>query len=428
MPQLSQAPPGGARSVRDWHRSLASDGVATSHILVARLLAAALNVAPPLVGSLALGRELYGMVASVLALATIVFGPVSQILSQNLLRALCTAQKGERVVAAALLFWTGSAASVVVLHLVGAISGTEAAQLAFLGLSLTVLRICEVHLISSERVVRSIVIFYAAPPLLSSAFYLLAGASDDRPVAAALAQSLAYGVAAAAGVCTAAGVKTVILDALRAPAGLVARELAHSTSLMLGGLTTAASDFLPALLLRSLDALAIIPVYEIARKIASMPTTMANPLLNQMNPAIIRAYAAKDRIEIRRLLRRVSHLLLYPGLGFVCFVAATLVAGWYIPRLAELAELLLPLSFGALVAMWCVPYQSLLIAARGDHWFSLSSGVAVVLLLGLTYACASLGAGLAVSWAVAVSVAANGLIVRYRAMKEAQEPERQASQ
>jgi O-antigen/teichoic acid export membrane protein len=160
-------------------------------------------------------------------------------------------------------------------------------------------------------------------------------------------------------------------------------------------------------------------VYEIARKIASVPTTFANPLLNQMNPAIIRAYASENRHEIRRLLRRFFQLLFYAAIVFLCFVAATLIAGSYIPRIEDVAELLIPLSLGTLVAMWCVPYQSLLIAARGDHWFSVSSGISVVLLLALTHLGSSLGPALAVSWAVGISVAVSGLIVRYRAIREA---------
>src|SRR6185312_420504 len=97
-------------------------GVSTSHIVFARLVAAVLNVAPPLVGSYALGRESYGMVASVLAIATIVFGPVSQILSQNLLRLLCTQQQAERAVSAALLFCMGCIAVAAILYLAGAVT------------------------------------------------------------------------------------------------------------------------------------------------------------------------------------------------------------------------------------------------------------------------------------------------------------------
>lgn len=67
--------------------------VPTSHILLARLLAGILNAAPPLVGSYAMGRDVYGAAASVLAIATIIFGIISQYLSQNLLRLLCTGQR-----------------------------------------------------------------------------------------------------------------------------------------------------------------------------------------------------------------------------------------------------------------------------------------------------------------------------------------------
>jgi O-antigen/teichoic acid export membrane protein len=393
--------------------------VRTPHILFARLVAAALNVAPPLVGSYALGRESYGMVASVLAIATIVFGPVSQILSQNLLRLLCTAQQAERAVGASLLFCTGCICAVGLLHLLGAVSDIDAPQLAILIVSLTLLRICEVQLISAERLVSSIMVFYAAPPLLSSVFYLVAAYVGGGHAAGAAAQSVAYCVAAVLACHAAKGVRSLLVQALATPVTAAAHELARSTSLLVSGAASAAADFLPVVLLRGLGAFAVIPVYEIARKIASVPTTLANPLLNQMNPAIIRAYASENRHEIQRLLRRIFQLLFYAGIVFLVFVAMTLIAGSYIPRIEDVAELLVPLSLGTIVAMWCVPYQSLLIAARGDHWFSVSSGVSVILLLGLTYLCSALGPGLAVSWAVGLSVAASGLIVRYRAMKEA---------
>ncbi|HTH77996.1 MAG TPA: hypothetical protein VL593_03385 [Ramlibacter sp.] len=400
-------------------RSPEAGGVSTSHIVFARLVAAVLNVAPPLVGSYALGRESYGMVASVLAIATIVFGPVSQILSQNLLRLLCTQQQAERAVSAALLFCMGCIAVAAILYLAGAVTTIDALQLATLVVSLTLLRICEVQLISAERIVPSIVVFYAAPPALSSVFYLGAAAAGGGHQAGAIAQALAHCVAAVLAMACARGVPSLLLQALRRPWKSAASELGRSMSLMVSGLGAAAADYLPVVLLRGLDAFSVIPVYEIARKIASVPTTFANPLMNQMSPAIIRAYASENRHEIRRLLRRFFQLLFYAAIAFLCFVGATLIAGSYIPRIEDVAELLVPLSLGTLVAMWCVPYQSLLIAARGDHWFSVSSAISVVLLLALTRLCSSLGPGLAVSWAVGFSVAASGLVVRYRALKEA---------
>ena len=393
--------------------------VSTSQVVFVRLVAAAVNVAPPLVGSYALGRESYGMVASVLAIATIAYGPVSQVLSQSLLRLLCTEQEAERAVGAALLFCIGCIALAALLCFTGAIAPADALQLGTLVVSLTLLRICEVQLISAERVVPSILVFYAAPPALSSLFYLVAGAAGGGPEAGAVAQALAYCVAAVLAMMTAHGVTSLIVQALRRPAGAAGGELARSMSLMVSGAAAAAADYLPVVLLRGLGAFSAIPVYEIARKIASVPTTFANPLLNQMSPAIIRAYASENRHEIRRLLRRFFQLLFYAAIAFLCFVGATLVAGSYIPRIEDVAELLVPLSLGTLVAMWCVPYQSLLIAARRDRWFTVSSGISVALLLALTHLCAGLGPGLAVSWAVGCSVAVSGLILRYRAMKEA---------
>lgn len=392
--------------------------VSTSHMVVVRLIAAAVNVAPPLVGSYALGRPSYGMVASILAIATIVFGPVSQILSQSLLRLLCTGQQPERVVAAALLFCTACAGAVAGLCLAGVMAAADAWQLTALLVSLTLLRICEVQLISAERIVSSIVVFYAAPPALSAAFYLVAGAAGGGHEAGAFAQALAHCVAAVLAMLAAQGVPSLIVRALRRSAASAAGELARSMSLMVSGVGAATADYLPVVLLRGLDAFSVIPVYEIARKIASAPTTLANPLLNQMSPAIIRAYASENRREIRRLLRRLFQLLFYAAIAFLCFVAATLVAGSYVARIEDVAELLVPLSLGTLVAMWCAPYQSLLIAARGDHWFTASSGVSVILLLAVTQLCSPLGPGLAVSWAVGVSLAASGLVVRHRAIKE----------
>jgi hypothetical protein len=393
--------------------------VRTSHIVLARFIAAVLNVAPPLVGSYALGRASYGMVASVLAIATIVFGPIAICLSQNLLRLLCTAQAAERAVGAALLYCTACAMTMVIAHLTGAVTRADALQLTTLVVSLTLLRICEVQLISAGRVVSSIIVFFAAPPLLSSAAFLMAASVGGGPAAGAAAQSIAYCVAAAFAIHTSKGVKSLLVRALGTSATSVARELAASSSLMVSGAAAAAAEFLPVVLLRGLGAFSVIPIFEIARKIASVPTTLANPLLNQVSPAIIRAYACENRHEIRRLLQGVSQRLSYGGIAFFCLVAATLIAGSYIPRVEDVAELLIPLSLGTAVAMWCIPYQSLLVAARGDHWFTISSGVSVVLLLAVTHMWSALGPGLAVSWAVACSVAASGLIVRYRAMKEA---------
>jgi O-antigen/teichoic acid export membrane protein len=392
--------------------------VSTSHILLARLIAAILNVAPPMVGSYALGRETYGVVASVLAIAVIVFGPVSQYLSQNLLRVLCTAQRAERPMGAAIIFCTGCAALIELGHLAGVITISEALQLSTLIVALLLLRICEVQLISDERIVSSIAVYYAAPPVFCSAFYVVAASLGGGHAAAAAAQSLGYCVAALFAMLTAKGVGKLLAQGLRSPAVSAAREFAASLPLMISGGATAAAEFLPVVLLRGMNAFAVIPVFEIARKFASMPTTLVNPLLNQVNPSMIRAYAANDQPAIHTLLRGMFRFLVYTGIVFACGVAATLIASLYEPRIQEVSALLIPLSIGSVAALWCIPYQSLLIAARGDHWFAISSGVAVVLLLVLTHLFSALGPGLAVACAVGLSVAASGLIVRYRAIKE----------
>jgi O-antigen/teichoic acid export membrane protein len=371
-----------------------------------------------MVGSYALGRETYGVVASVLAIAVIVFGPVSQYLSQNLLRVLCTAQQADRPLGAALLFSTGCIGLIELGRLAGAITTSEAFQLCTLIVALLLLRICEVKLISEEKIVSSIAVYYAGPPVFCSAFYVVAASLGGGHAAAAAAQSLGYCVAALFAMFTAKGVGSLLAQGLRSPAVSAVREFTASVPLMISGGATAAAEFLPVVLLRGMNAFAVIPVFEIARKLASIPTTLVNPLLNQVNPSMIRAYAAKDQPAIRALLRRMFRFLLYTGIVFVCGVAAMLVASLYEPQLQEVCALLIPLSVGSVAAMWCLPYQSLLIAVRGDHWFAISSGVAVVLLLVLTQLFSALGPGLAVACAVGLSVATSGLIVRYRAIRE----------
>jgi len=391
--------------------------VPTSYILSARILAALLNVAPPLVGSFALGREAYGAAASVLAIATIIFGLVSQYLSQNLLRVLCTDQQSEGAILVAIFFALFGSAIAAVAHLAGAISGVEAFQLAMLVVSLTFLRICEVQLICIDKVVTSIVVYYAAPPLLCSVMFLIARAMGAENGSAGIAQAVAYGLASVLAFGLAPGVRPLFARALSTPAPNVARELARSLPLIVSGVTTAAAELLPIVLLRGMGALSAIPVYEIARKIASVPTTLANPLLNQVNPAMIRAYASRDKSEVHRLLRKVFRLLTTAGILFVLLVGSMMVGSFYDPRVHDVAQLLLPLSIGSMVAMWCVPYQSLLIAAHGDHWFTASSIVAVVLLFSLSQASGVLGPALAVSCAAGFSIAASALIIRYRALR-----------
>jgi O-antigen/teichoic acid export membrane protein len=391
--------------------------VGVPYLLLARLLAAALNVAPPLVGSYALGRESYGMVASVLAIATITCGPIGVCLSQRMLRQLCTSQPAEPVVGGALLYALACMSVTGALFFAGTLSAPDALELVVLIVALTVLRVCEVQLISEGRVIPATLVFFAGPPTLTSACYFAAAAYGGGHAAGALAQSAGYLAAAFVGLATARQVLPLLGRSLWQPRRS-AVELVNSYPLMATGAATVAAEFLPIVLLRGFGAFAVIPVYEIARKIASVPTTLANPLLNQTNPAIIQAYASGDRAEIRRLLKGLVQVLFHGQVLFLCLVAATLVAGAYNTHMEDVAKLLLPLSLGTLVAVWCIPYQGLLIAAHGDRWFGLASGVSVVLLLAITYSFAWLGAGMAVSWAVGVSVAANALIVRFRAMQE----------
>lgn len=391
--------------------------VSTSSILLARLIAALLNVAPPLVGSYAFGRETYGSVASILAVASMVFGVVGQYLSQNLLRALCTAQQAERAVAAAMLFCAACIGLIGALGVIGAISRVEGGQLVILVVNLTLLRICEVHLITAQRIIASILVFFAAPPLLCSLFFLVAGGLGGGHAAAAAAQAAAYSVATVIGMVTARHARALLWHALRTPAATAAREIVRSFPLLVSGSASTAAEFLPVILLRTMGAFSAIPLYEIARKIASIPTTLANPLLNQTNPAMIRAFADGDAPEIQRLLHKLMRLLSGAGILFLVGTVAILLAGLHVARVKDIAELLLPLSIGSFVAMWCAPYQSLLIASRGDRWFTASSAASVLLLLGLAYLGLVLGPALAVSWAVGISMAVSTLMVRHRAIK-----------
>ncbi len=390
----------------------------TRYILLARLLAGILNAAPPLVGSYAMGRDSYGAAASVLAIAAISFGVISQYLSQNLLRVLCTGQKGDVAVGAAMLFLGVSMVFAAVAHFAGLISVQEALQLATLVVALTLLRICEVQLISKDRIVASILVFYAAPPVLCSVFFIVAGLSGGGYAAAGIAQSVGYAVAALVAMAMASGVRPLLMLAIQSHPAEVVRELGRSLPLMVSGVLGAAMEWLPVVLLRGMDALAVIPVYEIARKMASFPTTLANPLLNQANPAMIRAYALHDRDEILVLMKNFARRLSGVGVVFVLMVVALLAGGLYDTRIHDVSQLLLPLSFGTIVAMWCVPYQLLLIAAQGDRWFTFSSGLSIVLLLSLSHVLSGLGPALAVSCAVGLSIAAGALIIRFRALRE----------
>jgi O-antigen/teichoic acid export membrane protein len=394
--------------------------VPTRYILLARLLAGILNAAPPLVGSYAMGRDSYGAAASVLAIAAISFGVISQYLSQNLLRVLCTGQKGDVAVGAAMLFLGVSMVFAAVAHFAGLISVQEALQLATLVVALTLLRICEVQLISKDRIVASILVFYAAPPVLCSVFFIVAGLSGGGYAAAGIAQSVGYAVAAlvAMAMAMASGVRPLLMLAIQSHPAEVVRELGRSLPLMVSGVLGAAMEWLPVVLLRGMNALAVIPVYEIARKMASFPTTLANPLLNQANPAMIRAYALHDRDEILVLMKNFARRLSGVGVVFVLMVVALLAGGLYDTRIHDVSQLLLPLSFGTIVAMWCVPYQLLLIAAQGDRWFTFSSGLSIVLLLSLSHVLSGLGPALAVSCAAGLSIAAGALIIRFRALRE----------
>jgi len=388
------------------------------YILLARLLAGILNAAPPLVGSYAMGRGSYGAAASVLAIAMIFYGLISQYLSQNLLRLLCTGQRGEVAVGAAMLFSLLSMVLASVVYFAGVVSAEEAVQLATLVVSLTFLRTCEVQLISTDRILTSIFVYYAAPPMLCSVFFIFAGLSGGGAAAAGIAQSVGYAAAALASLGMTGGVRTLLKLAIRTHPVAIARELGRSLPLMISGVLAAAAEFLPLVLLRGMDALAVIPVYEIAKKIASFPTTLANPLLNQSNPAMIRAYALHDKDEIIVLLKKFARRLLGIGAVYVLLVVVFLVAGLYYKRLHDVSQLLLPLSLGTVVALWCLPFQPLLIAARGDLWFTVSSGLSISLLLLLSYVFSGLGSALAVSYAAGISIAASALVIRFRAVRE----------
>lgn len=365
-----------------------------------------------------MGRDAYGSAASVLAIATIIFGVVSQHLSQTLLRLLCTGQKGDVAVGAALLFAVLSMVFVTAAHFLGILAAMEAVQLSTLVVALTFLRICEVQLISMERIFTSILVYYAAPPVLCSVCFVFAGRSGGGFEAAGAAQAIGYAGAAVVAMAVSGGVRPLLKRAIQVSPVAMTRELRRSLPLMISGVSTSAAEFLPMVLLRSMGALGAIPVYEVARKIASIPTTLANPLMNQTNPAIIRAYALQDKDEVLLLMKRFSKRLSWVGVVFAVLVATLVAGGFYDNRIHDVSRLLLPLSLGTIVAMWCVPYQPLLIAAQGDRWFTLSSAFSIVLLPSFTHLFSVMDPALAVSCAAGLSIAASALVIRFRALCE----------
>jgi hypothetical protein len=117
---------------------------------------------------------------------------------------------------------------------------------------------------------------------------------------------------------------------------------------------------------------------------------------------------------MKKIARRLSGV----GVVFLLIVVALLAGGLYDTRIHDVSQLLLPLSLGTIVAMWCVPYQLLLIAAQVDRWFTFSSGLSILSLLSLSHVFSGLGSALAVSCAAGLSIAGGALIIRFRASRE----------
>ncbi|CDS54753.1 hypothetical protein [Polaromonas sp. CG9_12] len=384
-----------------------------------RIFAALANVAPPLVGSYALGRVGYGAAATLVAVALVVTGPANLVLSQGLLRTLVSDGPGEKPVACALMFCAACFVLIYACYGGALLSGSEALHLSCILGTLIVLRICEVALISESRVAVSVLTYYALPPLLSCLFFLAFAQLGAGYEWAAAAQCSGYVLAMAAALVAAKRIAVPLLwKAAHQSPGLILEELRRSVPLGISGALVAAAEHLPLVLLRSLGAFAVVPVFELARKIASIPSTLANPLLNQSNPAVIRAYKTQNHDEMTHLLHRLFRLLRYFSIVYLLGVSAFVAVSFYWPQLLEISYLLVPLAIGSLFTTWSLPYGSVLMAAHEDRWLAFSSGTAACVLLLLTPILLGLHTppAIAVAVAAATSVVVSNILVRVRAL------------
>jgi hypothetical protein len=360
-----------------------------SLVMAARVIAGLVSVLPPVLALWLLDRSQYGRAISDIALALILCGPITQYIGQGYLRAALKAEHhgGTR-------HFPGAA----IVHLwgLGAVfAGGAAAILGFLQTADAVVvaafvpvylanRVLESQLVARSRQLAAVILVYVLPPIFTSTLIVLltrlGALGDFASVAASVI--LAYAATVYLGLVHERSFAQRLAppplprgwSAWREETRAVAAFLTH-------GALLGAAEQVPVVALRLIGASAVIPSFELARKVASLPGVIIHALSMHLVPRMVGAAERHDLADLRRLAMRATGGMTAFAMLYAGAAAASVAVLQAMGPIADALpfSLLTPLLLTSVVIAAGSGFGAASLALRGERWWV--RGAALGLLL-----------------------------------------------
>ena len=392
-----------------------------SLLLVARFAGGGVGALAPVYALLFLDRGAYGAAVADVALTLLLCGPIAQYVGQGYMRDAIAAEREGRLDAprgAALvhLFLILALAALAAAAAMGALSLRDALLIAAMSPLYLASRIQESHLVAQDRQLAAVTLVYIAPPLLSCILMgvlQLAGMRDHfMLVALALVGGALAGVLGGLWKDKSFGRRLAPPPMPRSLAALRA-EWASVVTFATHGALLSACEQLPVVALRWLGVAEVVPAFELARKIASVPGVIVHALLMHVVPRMSDAVRASDWAGLRAMVSGNFGVMTAFGLGFAaCAWAGVAVLQWLGVAASSLSmAMLAPMLAAACVTAAASPFGAASLALEGERWWVVGGGLGLPLQALVTFVGFRWLSADAVAWGIlAQALALHGFI------------------
>ena len=384
-----------------------------------RIFGGLVGTLPPLIALGWLDRAAYGHAMANYALALMLLGPISQYITQGYLRELLhqktesgvTSPSGTIVVYAYVLLGIAAAGLAAA---VSVISWADAAIIATMLAISAVARMQEAYLVARGHQDSAVLLFYVLPPLLHAALIIVMHAmgmlGDFWNVA--VSQIIAYGGCLVASLLLAQGAagRTLLLASLSTRHADWQKAFASVRHFLASGALLSTTEQVPIVILNTFGLGAVIPSFELARKVSAVPQVFIHALNMHMMPDLIRYVAANAWDRFRTVLGRF--ILVSGGIGCL-YVAAVIVGLLTLQRFSGVGQSLDMPVFVILLAAAAVtaigaPIGSALVALNGEMWWTLAASISLAVQLLVSF----LGLDAWGAEAIALSMLAQAVVLR----------------
>ncbi len=393
------------------------------HTIAIRVTAGAAGVLPPLLTFVMLDRAEYGHAMANYAIALLLLGPMEQFLSQGYLRALLA----ERVDLTTYqpdgigLFPVYVFSCVFLVFFLGDWLGLSVLDRRIIPALVCLVSLCRVQerwFIALGLQSAAIIYFYLIPPLgltiLIVCLRPLLHISDFLLVS--VAQILVYiGCAAVSFAALSHRGFRPFLPKIPLTLSALQRDISAVKHFVFSGALLSAAEQLPVIFLKAFGLSEAIPAFEIARKISSAPGVAIHAIHIQLGTEIVRKAGSQQPTELSSYVRHF--ILITVAIAVIYFpLAITLIAlgNALYPDIVSKTDFLLAVlvSCSAAVTALSSTAGSVLVALRGDEWWSIGAFLGLAVQIAISILLINLLASLAIGLAVlGQSVVLNGIVI-----------------